>query len=204
MAGDSVTGVTIIRMEAGLDSGPILLQRAVGIDINDTSATLHDELAREGAELLELALKKLRAGTLYPVAQDEKRASHAPKLRKEEGRLDFSLPARTLHARIRGLVPWPGALMFLRRAGLPPLAIGAEPGVFPLSPAMLRTAESFTPLPGAPAAGAVIGLVEGALLVACSDGCYAFTRLRPAGRGPMDATGFFNGYLATAASPFFA
>jgi methionyl-tRNA formyltransferase len=69
---------------------------------------------------------------------------------------------------------------------------------------MRQAVEAFTPPPDSPAAGAVIGLVEGALLVSCSDGGYAFTRLRPAGRGAMDTASFYNGYLAGAVSPFFA
>lgn len=200
MAGDAVTGVTIMRMEAGLDSGPILMQRAVGIDINDTSASLHDELAREGAELLELTLERLRAGVLAPIPQDAARATTAPKLRKEESRLDFSLPCRLLHARIRGLTPWPGAVMMLQREGQPPLTVTADPGRYPLTPAMRAAVEAKAP--GA-TPGALLGLVDKALLVACGDGAYAFTRLRPAGGKSMEAAAFYNGYLAGASEARF-
>ena len=194
MEGEPVTGVTIMRMEAGLDTGPILMQRAVGIDINDTSATLHDELAEEGAVLLLQALERLRAGALPAVAQDDARATHAAKLSKEESLLDFSLPPEQLHARIRGLTPWPGALMYLHRDGREPLAVHPAPGQFPLTAAMREACA-----PGAPGQEPrIIGLIDGALLVTCGTGCYAFTGLRPAGKHSMDAAAFFNGYLAAA------
>lgn len=193
MSGDAVTGVTIMRMEAGLDTGPILMQRAVGIDINDTSATLMRELAEEGADLLLLALERLRAGALQAVAQDEARASHAPKLTKEEGLLDFSLPGKVLHARIRGLTPWPGPAMRLEREGKAPVTVMPEPGCFPLT-ASMREAVGVADAGGAP--GRIIGLADGALLVACGDGAYAFTRLKPAGGKSMDAAAFANGYLS--------
>ena len=196
MAGEFVTGVTIMRMEAGLDTGPILMQRAVGITESDTSAALHDELAQEGAKLLLLALGRLRAGSLRAIAQDETRATHAPKLRKEECLLDFSLPPERLHAQIRGLTPWPGALMYLQRQGKEPLAVHPGPGRFP-GPAA-RTEQ----IPGQ-APGHILGLVEGSLLVTCGDGCYAFTSLRPAGKNSMDAAAFVNGYLNGFPEAFF-
>lgn len=198
MAGDAVTGVTIMRMEAGLDTGPILMQRAVGIDINDTSASLHDELAREGAELLDQALERLRANALGAIAQDDSRATHAAKLTKEEGVVDFGLAPAVLHARIRGVTSWPGASMTLHRAGQPDLTVHTEPGRFPLTSAQQELAA----VPAGP--GQILGLVDEALLVACSGGAYAFTRLRPAGRASMSASAFRNGYLSTAEDAFFS
>jgi len=194
MAGESVTGVTIMRMEAGLDTGPILMQRAVGIDINDTSATMHDILAIEGAALLLRTLDRLRAGSLpaiAPTAQDEARATYAPKLRTIDSLLDFSLPPQALHAHIRGLTPRPGALMYLHREGKDPLAVQPAPG-------QLREACAAPHPPGR-----IVGLVEGALLVNCGEGCYAFTSLRPAGKNSMDATAFVNGYLQGFSEAFF-
>lgn len=208
MSGEAVTGVTIMRMEAGLDTGPILMQRAVGIDINDTSADLHDELAREGAELLVQALERASAGGLAPIPQDEAKATYAPKLRKEEGKIDLSMPARAVHAHIRGLTPWPGARLVLAREGRENADIGVLPGVFPLTPAMKAAAREYAAASEAAAeesaAGSgltlagrfpLIGLVDGALLAACGDGAYAFTRLRPAGGKELSAEAFANGYL---------
>jgi len=200
MAGEFVTGVTIMRMEAGLDTGPILMQRAVPIGSNDTSATIHDVLAREGADLLLRALERLRAGTLPHIAQDEDRATLAPKLRKEESVLDFSLPPEALHAQIRGLTPWPGALMYLHRDGREPLAVHPAPGLFPLTEKVAEKmreacAASSPPHDRADRTGHIVGLVDNALLVTCGEGCYAFTSLRPAGKNSMDAAAFANGYL---------
>lgn len=193
MSGDPVTGVTIMRMEAGLDTGPILMQRAVGIDINDTSASLHEELAREGAELLLMALERLRAGALGAIAQDNAGATYAAKLSKEESRLDLTLTPARLHALIRGLTPWPGALLTLERHGQPPLPVQAAPGLFPLPEAMqaLCTEKEASTTPGS-----ILGVTGNALLVRLGEGCYAFTELRPAGRPAMDGASFANGYLA--------
>lgn len=196
MNGDTVTGVTIMRMEAGLDTGPILMQRAVAIGLQDSSATLHDELAREGAELLIAALERLSAGVLQALPQDESRASHAPKLSKEEALLDFSLDARALHARIRGLTPWPGAAMKLRRQGQEDLTVLAEPGIFPQRPEMLNCQQLSDSDGIHRQAGSIVGLCGNALLVGCSGGTYAFSSLRPAGKKSMDGKAFFNGYLS--------
>lgn len=201
MHGETVTGITIMRMERGLDTGPILLQRAVGIDIQDNSARLHDELAVEGAELLVQALGRLAAGTLSAIAQDDARASYAPKLSKEEGLLNFSQTAATLHAQIRGVTPWPGASLRLHRLGQPDIVVGVEPGPFPLPASMAQAAallqEQAAEDSGGPSSHArILGLADNALLLSCKDGCYAFTALRPAGRATMDARAFYNGYLA--------
>lgn len=207
MNGESVTGITIMHMEAGLDSGPILMQRAVGIDINDTSADLHDELAHTGAELLEFSLERLRAGALGEIPQDHSRASHAAKLSKEDSLLDISLPPRELHAHIRGVTPWPGAAMVLHRDGQQPLTVHPEPGVFPLTGTMLQAADSFSRPQGdagfAPRAH-VIGVIDDALLLSCGEqGAYAFNRLRPSGRKTMDGRAFFNGYISGHSGVFF-
>jgi methionyl-tRNA formyltransferase len=192
MNADQLTGVTIMRMEAALDSGPILLQRAMGIDLNDTAGDLLRELSDEGGLLLLEAVRRLAAGILRPVAQDSSLASCAPRLSKEEGRVDLSLPAHALHARIRGLTPWPGALLILRRPGREDLAVAALPGRYPET-GPLPEAQASAPDPGAPA-----GVRGEALLVRCGDGCYAFPTLRPAGRPGMSGRAFFNGYLKDA------
>ncbi len=190
MDGASVTGVTIMRMEAGLDTGPILLQRAVGIDINETSGDLHRELAAEGGELLCDALARLAAGTLHETPQDDANASHAAKLSKAESRIDLRLSARALHAHIRGLSPWPGATLLLSRSGKDDLPVQTGPGLFPL-PEELRNIPAGEP-------GAILPPHGAALPVACGDGVYAFTTLRPAGKNAMDGKAFAAGYLKDA------
>lgn len=194
MAGDAVTGVTIMRMEAGLDSGPILMQRAVGIGRDQSSADMHEELAQEGAELLVQALERLRAGALGQIPQDATRATHAPKLAKAESLVDISLPAHVLHAHIRGLTPWPGATLTLQRKGSEPLPVRVLPGR-PL-PEEGGGAQALRP-------GTIVSVSGDALLVRCGDGLYAFTSLRPAGGKSMDGQAFYNGYLATADDAFF-
>lgn len=197
MAGDAVTGVTIMRMEASLDAGPILLQRAVGIDINDTSGSLHDELAREGAELLVQALERLSAGALAAMPQEDALATYAPKLDKRDGFVDFSLSPASLHARIRGVTPKPGAFMVLHRRGHDPLQVQVDPGVFPLTGAMKEAAAAFFASRGETntAEASVLGVVDKALLLTTGDGCYAFSTLKPAGKKVMDGLAFYNGYL---------
>ena len=106
--GERETGVTIMQMDAGLDTGDILLQRTLPVG-DDDAGTLSPRLAALGGEALVLALRLLEAGAIVPVRQDGAKATLAPVLEKEHGRLDFRLPAARLAARIRGFSPWPGA-----------------------------------------------------------------------------------------------
>jgi methionyl-tRNA formyltransferase len=115
--GEAVTGVTIMAMEATLDTGPILLQATEPIHAADNAQTLSERLANLGAETLLQALPGIAAGTLTPVAQDHQQATYAPKLRKEDGFLQWHQPAVDLANRIRGVTPWPGATT--RHAGKP-------------------------------------------------------------------------------------
>ncbi len=113
-AADAETGVTVMQIDAGLDSGDILLQRAIPIAADDTSLTLADRLALLGATAIVEALPLLAAGRLTPVRQDPARVTHARIIEKEDGRLDFSLPAAQLAARVRAFTPWPGAFTTIR------------------------------------------------------------------------------------------
>lgn len=194
MDGLDVTGITIMRMEAGLDTGPMLLQGEVTIDIDDTSSTLHDKLAESGGSLLVEALHLLRANSLSVVPQNNALATHAAKLKKEDGIIDFTMNARDIHALIRSVTPWPTASFSLIREGKEPITVSCEPGIFPFEK---EVAYDKTLKPGY-----IIGLYKGALLVRCNDGCYAFTKLRPAGKKAVDAQGFYNGYLAGTSSAF--
>jgi methionyl-tRNA formyltransferase len=130
--GDAETGVTVMQMDAGLDTGHNLLQRALPILPDDTSEALHDRLAALGAEAIVTALPLLAEGRLAPVRQDGARATVARILTKEDGRLDFSLTAARLAARVRAFTPWPGAFTTLGGRLLkvhaarpaPPVALG--------------------------------------------------------------------------------
>lgn len=134
--GDAETGVTTMQIDEGLDTGPLLLARSLPIGPDETAAELEPRLARLGGELLVATLAGLEAGTLEPVAQDASRATHAPLLKKDDGRVDWSLPARALACRARGFHPWPGAfthhegrlLKLLRVHEAPQAAAASEPG----------------------------------------------------------------------------
>lgn len=108
-AGDHETGVTIMRMAEGLDTGDILLQRRCPITPETTGGDLHDRLAELGAEALTSALEGLEAGTLFPRVQDESRVTYARKLEKREARLDWSVSASVLARTVRAFNPWPVA-----------------------------------------------------------------------------------------------
>jgi methionyl-tRNA formyltransferase len=107
--GDAETGVTLMQMDAGLDTGDVLLQRVVQIREDDSADTLLQRVGEAGADGIVEALPLLAAGRLTPVRQDASRATHARILEKEDGRLDFTLPAARLANRIRGFSPWPGS-----------------------------------------------------------------------------------------------
>lgn len=136
--GDLETGVTIMRMDAGLDTGDLLLQRALAIGPEETSRELHDRLSVLGAAALVEALPLLAAGQLVPVRQDGARATLARILEKEDGRLDFSLPAPRLAQRVRAFTPWPGAFTQLRGMLLKVHAVRALPEVGGLAPGEAR------------------------------------------------------------------
>jgi methionyl-tRNA formyltransferase len=111
--GDTETGVTIMKMDVGLDTGPIVSQRATSIRSEDDSVTLHDRLAQLGAELLAQSIPDYVAGKIQPVPQPAAGASYAAKIKKEGGRIDWNQPAQTIWNRLRAFTPWPGAFTFL-------------------------------------------------------------------------------------------
>lgn len=184
MDGNTVTGVTIMRMERGLDTGPMLAQRAVGIGIDDTAAALHDELADLGGRLMVEALEHMADGDpTTPIPQDDALATYAAKLVKADGHIGWNESAEATHARIRGVTPWPGARTVFLLPGREPLTVLLQPG---------RPGEAFTG--DQPAPGTILGLRGGKLVMACSDGEYLITTLKPAGGKPMSAEAFWNGY----------
>jgi len=108
-SGESVTGVTTMRIDAGLDTGDILMQREMPIAMDDTAVALGPKLAAMGADLMIETLRGLENGTVHPTPQDHSRATLAPILKKEDGRMVFSRTANDLFNRLRGFQPWPGA-----------------------------------------------------------------------------------------------
>jgi methionyl-tRNA formyltransferase len=151
-AGDRETGVTVMQMDEGLDTGDVLLQRAAPVLPEDDADSLARRLSALGGEALVEALSLLEAGRVVPVPQDGARATLAPVLEKEHGRLDFALPAARLADRIRGFRPWPGAFTLLGGRVLKVHRAEAREGAG-LAPGEARPDE----------AGLVVGCGEGAL-----------------------------------------
>ena len=165
LAGDAASGVTIMRMEAGLDTGPMYLAESLDLDPRMTTPVLYDALSEMGARLLLRTL----ADWPDPVPQPEAGVTYAPKLTKADARLDWSQPAEVLDRRIRALNPWPGTVAML----------GGEP---------LRI------LAAEPAEGqGVPGEVIGAGLVACGQGALRLSLLQRAGRAAMPVADFLRG-----------
>jgi methionyl-tRNA formyltransferase len=153
--GEQVTGVTTMLMEAGLDTGPMLVKHATPIGAEETAGELHDRLALLGRQTLQETLARLCAGTLQAEPQDDSQSTYAPMLKKEHGRIDWSRSAREIHNLVRGLDPWPGAYTglqgeVLRIAATRPLA---------------ETAGQAGAVIAADAQGVVIGCGQGSLLV---------------------------------------
>ena len=116
--GETVTGVTTMKIDSGLDTGDILLQKEVPIEPTDTAGNLAPRMAAIGAELMSSTLYGLRAGTLHPIPQDHTKASLAPILKKEDGAIDFRRSAEEICNRLRGFQPWPGAYTNFRGKNL--------------------------------------------------------------------------------------
>ncbi|MGE0845867.1 MAG: methionyl-tRNA formyltransferase [Flavobacteriaceae bacterium] len=171
LAGDTATAVSIMRMEAGLDTGPVCMEEPVAISPDMTAGELHDELARRGANLMARALTALELGQLDCRAQAADGVTYAAKIDKAEARIDWSLPAAAVHNLIRGLSPFPGA-WFETAAGERVKAVRA------------RRAEG---------SGAPGEILDDALTVACGDGAVRLVTLQRAGRKAMAAEEFLRG-----------
>jgi methionyl-tRNA formyltransferase len=181
-AGDERTGVTVMRMEEGLDTGPILLQAETAIGPGETAGELAGRLAVLGARLMVEALAGLERGELVPRPQDGARATVAPRLTRGGGRADWTLPAAELASRLRAYTPWPGVSAELR--GAPVKLLRAEP--LPPPPA--------APSGAAPAPGTFLELTPAGLAVACGGGtALAVAELQRPGRKPLPARDFVNG-----------
>jgi methionyl-tRNA formyltransferase len=110
--GETETGVTTMLMDEGLDTGDILLSSKIKIFSDDTSGTLHDRLANLSADVLIQTIERIEAGDIRSISQDHSQATYAPLLKKNDGRMNWEMPAQTLEAFIRGMTPWPGAFTF--------------------------------------------------------------------------------------------
>jgi methionyl-tRNA formyltransferase len=113
-SGEVVTGVTTMRLDAGLDTGPMLLAQAIPVGEEETAVDVYENLAEVGAPLMVETLRRLEAGEIFPEPQDHALATHAPILTRDDGRIDFTRTAKEIHNRWRGFQPWPGAHTTLR------------------------------------------------------------------------------------------
>lgn len=192
MNGDSETGVSIMVMDKGMDTGPVVLRQAVPIGPDDTATEMHAVLAALGGKLLINALQGLENGKVTPSPQNHENATYAAKLDKADGAVDFSRTAMEIHALARGVTPWPGAHAVLERPGQPPMVVTNLSGKPARSEDLPLVGKGFADIPP----GVILPqLVDNALAVRCADGLYVLTGLQPAGRKRMDAAAFMNGYL---------
>ena len=189
MHGETKTGISIMRMEAGLDTGPVYARQALPIGPCDTAGTVHDALACLGGELLLETLPAIAKGTLKALPQDDAQATYAPKLSKADGRIDFNRPVREVHNQVRGVSPWPGAWCELHREGQGDELIRVRVCPGEIAPgAVAGTAAAAAP-------GDVLGVEDGKLAVRCADGVYLIPQVCPAHRKMMGALEFACGYL---------
>lgn len=180
--GDRETGNTVIQMTAGLDAGPCLAQQRVAIDPDETAGELEDRLAVLGAEAVVEVVDKLADGVAEPVEQEHTAASKAPRLAKQDGLIDWNLPAATIKNRVRAFAPWPRTFSFWQGEGREPVRVVID---------QVQVADDVSIgslLPGEPQK------VDGRLLVATGDGLLRIIDLQPAGKRVMSADEFLRGY----------
>jgi methionyl-tRNA formyltransferase len=184
LEGDPITGVTVMLMDAGMDTGPILAQRQEAVRDQDTAGSLTVRLFALGAGLLLETLPRWAAGEVKPVPQDESRATVTRLLRKEDGGLDFNRPAGHLWRQVRACHPWPGAFTRWRGRLLKVLgAVRAAPlGKPPVGEAPVGTVVALDPSLGAP-----VGVVT-------AEGLLGLTHLHLEGKRPVPAQEFLRGY----------
>jgi len=171
--GDRETGVTIMMMDPGIDTGPIMAQRSLRIDPDDTAGSLSNRLAQLGADLLIDTLPAYLSGVLHPHHQVEAQATYAPMLKKEDGRLDFTQPARRLVDQVRAFNPWPGA--FTIRQGQP------------LKVHRAQSVESSSPGQG------VETIFQDLPAMGCGDGLLVLVEVQPAGKKSMSGKDYLLG-----------
>jgi methionyl-tRNA formyltransferase len=180
--GDAETGVTIMKIGAGLDAGDIVSQETTPIRPEDNSQTLHDRLAQLGATLLVKTIPGYVAGDIQPRPQPAEGVSHAPKIRKQDGQIDWTQPARAIGNRVRAFMPWPGALTHLP----------AQP-----KPELLKIWQAeLVELSGPP--GTVLQADKGGIVVGCGAGSLRILVLQREGGRRLSAQEFLAGHPLSA------
>lgn len=178
--GHDKTGVTIMQMNEGLDTGDILTQTEVAIDDTDTGETLFDKLMIAGADLLVDTLRKIAEGNVNPAPQDNDKATYAKILKKEMGRIDFNLDATSVWNRVRAFTPWPGGFTYLNGKMLKVKECHV------LKDSLEVNLDSY-------GIGEIINVSKNELYVKCGEGILAITRLQPEGKKEMSAHDFLLG-----------
>ena len=176
-AGDKGTGITIMQMDEGLDTGPILMQQALPIHPSTTGASLTDELATLGGGMIIAALDKLTAGPVAPRPQPPVGVTYARKLTRDEARLDWRLPAAQLERQVRAFDPGPGAWLMAAGGRIRVLAATVE-------------ARPPSAIPGT--------VLDDCLAIACGEGVLCPTRLQRPGRAALDTAAFLRGFAVPA------
>ncbi|RME69527.1 MAG: methionyl-tRNA formyltransferase [Chloroflexi bacterium] len=184
-AGDRETGITIMLMDEGLDTGPILAQRAVPIRPDHTRQSLTAELAEVGAALLLETLSGWLAGTVQPRPQDDRQATLAPRLKKEEGRINWEWPAEEIDRHVRAFYPWPGAFTEGPRGPIKILAV--------------RPAPQVTPPDNLPPGG--LFRHQRAVFAVTGSAALELVTVQPPGKKPMSALDLLNGQPDLLAAP---
>ena len=192
LAGDAQTGITIMQMDAGLDTGPMLLRQSVPIGPSATTATLHDTLAQMGARMILTAL----AEDQTPVPQPAAGMTYAPKMSRDDGRIDWTQDAAAIERRIRAFYSWPGTFTTLHGTILKVLEAAMADGSGPFGATPSGAAPSGAAPSGAAPSGAVRPgtILDDSLRIACGTGALRLTRVQLAGRAAMDADAFLRGH----------
>lgn len=178
--GEKETGVTAMHMDAGLDTGDILLMEKTPVEPDDTSGTLHDRLSEMGAAVLLKTLEQLESGEIRPVPQDQALATYAPLLRKKDGHINWTQDAASIECMIRGMDPWPGAFTFLDDKRLKIFRAQTLPGNLSASP---RAASP----------GTVLESFPDELRVAAGTGALSITELQGASGKRLKVHDFLRG-----------
>jgi len=179
MNGDTVSGVTVIKLDEKMDEGDIIMKAEAAIGPEDTNITLNEKLSELGSKRLLDAVAEIGSGRAQCVRQDDSQATYAPKLKKEDGLIDWKLPAVVIHNRVRGLLPWPGAYVYCGGKTLK----------------ILKTALCDHQWTGAPAPGEVLDVVkEKGIIVKTGSGAIAVTHLQIEGKKALDADAFVRGH----------
>lgn len=174
-AGDNKSGITIMQMADGLDTGDMLYKSATPIAPTDTGGSLHDRLAEMGGEAIVEAIKRLEAGTLTPEPQDDEQACYAHKLTKHDGHIDWSRPALEIDRQIRAFNPYPGSYTDLNQQRI-----------------RIHQA-SLVPLTGGQKPGTVLARARTGIEIVCGEGALRVERLQLAGSRPQSVTDLING-----------